>query len=147
MLETTLNLFAGLFQQYDHGSDLNWKYYGNPEPPSYNLTAVTVPVSLHVGDADTLVPYEVCQSSLTSVWSLNHDTSNISTGSLSHWTSFATVEPSQSKRKLTLSITENRLDSQIPLISAYISLLIIDDSERQLIFLYFPRCRIQGKTV
>ena len=115
MLETTLNLFAGLFHQYDHGPNLNLKYYGSPEPPRYNLTAVTVPVSLHVGDADTLIPYEVCQSSLTSVWSLNHDTSNISTGLLSHWTCFATVESSHSKRKLTLSITEHRLDSQIPL--------------------------------
>jgi hypothetical protein len=55
-----LNIFAGVFQQYDHGSDLNLKYYGTPEPPQYNLSAVTVPVSLHVGDADTLIVYQVC---------------------------------------------------------------------------------------
>jgi hypothetical protein len=35
----------------------------------------------------------------------------------------------------------------MPLISAYISLLIIDESERQWIVKYFPRDRIQVKTV
>ena len=65
MLETPVNLFAGVFQQYDHGFDLNLKYYGIPEPPRYNITAVTVPVSLHVGDADTLIPYQVCQSAFS----------------------------------------------------------------------------------
>jgi hypothetical protein len=59
-VRNTFNFFAGVFQQYDHGSDLNLKYYGTPEPPRYNLTAVTVPISLHVGDADTLISYQVC---------------------------------------------------------------------------------------
>ena len=129
MLETALNLFAGAFQQYDHGFDLNLKYYGTPEPPRYNLTAVTVPVSLHVGDADALIPYQVCQSSVTSTWSLNHNTRQ--TWLLSYRTYLATAESSHSMRKLTLRITEHSLDNQIPLINAYISLWIVDESERQ----------------
>jgi hypothetical protein len=61
------------------------------------------------------------------------------------WTYFATVQPSRSMRELTPRIAEHRLDNQIPLISAYISLLIIDENERQLIVKYVPRCRIQRK--
>ncbi|XP_023713659.1 lipase 3-like isoform X3 [Cryptotermes secundus] len=49
---------SGRFRQYDHGTALNLKHYGTPEPPDYNLAAITAPVSLHIGDGDPLIPYE-----------------------------------------------------------------------------------------
>lgn len=49
---------SGRFRQYDHGTALNLKHYGTPEPPDYNLAAITAPISLHVGDGDSLIPYE-----------------------------------------------------------------------------------------
>jgi hypothetical protein len=54
-----VRLSAGIFRRYDHGAALNLKHYGTPEPPSYDLAAITVPVSLHIGDGDSLIPYEV----------------------------------------------------------------------------------------
>jgi len=72
-------------------------------------------------------------------------TPNISTWLLSYWTYFTTAESSHSMRKLTLRNTEHSLDNQILLISACISLLIIDEGERQWAVKRFPRDRIQGK--
>ncbi|XP_023713658.1 lipase 3-like isoform X2 [Cryptotermes secundus] len=34
---------SGRFRQYDHGTALNLKHYGTPEPPDYNLAAITAP--------------------------------------------------------------------------------------------------------
>ncbi|XP_023713662.1 lipase 3 isoform X3 [Cryptotermes secundus] len=45
---------TGKFQQYDHGRALNIMYYGTLEPPPYNLSAVTAPVSLYNGKNDWL---------------------------------------------------------------------------------------------
>lgn len=51
--------FLGKFQAFDYGPMKNVKYYGQSEPPEYNLKNVTVPISLHYGTGDLLVSPEV----------------------------------------------------------------------------------------
>ncbi|KAG8260641.1 hypothetical protein J6590_092470 [Homalodisca vitripennis] len=42
------------FQQYDYGAERNIILYNSTTPPLYNLSKVSVPVSLHYGDNDLL---------------------------------------------------------------------------------------------
>uniref|UniRef100_A0A1B6LG62 Uncharacterized protein n=2 Tax=Graphocephala atropunctata TaxID=36148 RepID=A0A1B6LG62_9HEMI len=43
-----------MFQKYDYGAERNIILYNSTTPPLYNLSQVTVPVSLHYGDNDLL---------------------------------------------------------------------------------------------
>ncbi|XP_054291054.1 lipase 1-like [Macrosteles quadrilineatus] len=45
---------SGKFQQFDYGSSKNLVKYNTTDPPQYNLSLVTVPISLHCGDNDLL---------------------------------------------------------------------------------------------
>lgn len=46
---------SGKFQHYDYGAAENMKRYGQPEPPSFDLTAIDqVPVAMFVGKQDDL---------------------------------------------------------------------------------------------
>ena len=47
------------FRQYDHGRTLNNRIYGTPEPPEYDLSKVSVPVSVHFSENDLLSQGEV----------------------------------------------------------------------------------------
>lgn len=47
------------FRQYDYGPEGNMKRYNNPNPPSYNLTRLTVPVAVFWSENDYIVNYEV----------------------------------------------------------------------------------------
>ena len=42
------------FRQFDYGEKGNMAHYGQPEPPAYDLSAITLPVHLHVGRYDKL---------------------------------------------------------------------------------------------
>ncbi|CAH0717545.1 unnamed protein product, partial [Brenthis ino] len=44
-----------LFQKFDYGKKKNLELYGNEQPPSYNLSAVTVPLMVLYGKNDYLV--------------------------------------------------------------------------------------------
>ncbi|CAG2064203.1 unnamed protein product [Timema podura] len=41
--------------QFDHGLAGNLKAYGTFEPPEYNLSRITAPVSLYCGESDLVV--------------------------------------------------------------------------------------------
>lgn len=44
---------TGKFQQYDYlNTKLNVKYYGSPQPPSYNLSSVTAPITILYSHSD-----------------------------------------------------------------------------------------------
>ncbi|XP_044735390.1 lipase 3-like isoform X2 [Chrysoperla carnea] len=43
---------TGLFRKYDFGKRKNNKIYGTPEPPTYNVSKVTVPTFLYAGGRD-----------------------------------------------------------------------------------------------
>ncbi|PSN30101.1 hypothetical protein C0J52_27903, partial [Blattella germanica] len=47
------------FHQYHHGRELNLKYYKSQEPPEYNLTAITMPISIHAGVTDSITTIKV----------------------------------------------------------------------------------------
>lgn len=49
-----LNLIEDVFQKYDFGSEENMVRYGTETPPIYDLSKVTAPVALFVGDKDDL---------------------------------------------------------------------------------------------
>ncbi|XP_063917664.1 lipase 1-like isoform X2 [Zophobas morio] len=63
---TSLNILADVFQYYlsgeftrrDFGARLNVERYNDTKPPTYDLSKVTVPVSLHYGPGDLLVSRE-----------------------------------------------------------------------------------------
>ncbi|KAF2889783.1 hypothetical protein ILUMI_16390, partial [Ignelater luminosus] len=40
------------FQKYDYGIVENLKIYGQPTPPQYDLSKITAPLGLYVGDRD-----------------------------------------------------------------------------------------------
>lgn len=46
---------SGKFAWYDHGILKNLWIYGTPQPPEYDLQAVTAPVYLHYSDNDWIV--------------------------------------------------------------------------------------------
>jgi hypothetical protein len=50
---------VGEFQEFDYGPMKNMEYYGQSEPPNYNLKNITAPMSLHYGTGDLLVSLEV----------------------------------------------------------------------------------------
>nr|CAD7459367.1 unnamed protein product [Timema tahoe] len=50
-----LSLMGGNFCQFDHGLAGNLKAYGTFEPPEYNLSRITAPVSLYCGESDLVV--------------------------------------------------------------------------------------------
>ncbi|KAF2891597.1 hypothetical protein ILUMI_14576, partial [Ignelater luminosus] len=43
---------TGKFQKYDYGKIKNLEIYGQPTPPQYNLSKITAPVAIYVGDRD-----------------------------------------------------------------------------------------------
>lgn len=43
------------FRQYDYGPELNWLYYGQLEPPEYNLKNVTTPTIIYYAENDYIV--------------------------------------------------------------------------------------------
>ena len=47
--------FAGIFQQYDYGSQ-NLEFYGQDHPPAIDLSSITsdVPMSFYVGEDDSV---------------------------------------------------------------------------------------------
>lgn len=46
---------GGDFRRYDHGTSKNMELYGSVTPPSYNLSAITIPVHIMSGLNDYLV--------------------------------------------------------------------------------------------
>lgn len=50
---------AGQFREFDYGKKENMKIYEQEQPPQYNLTAVTAPVSLYWSDNDWLAVKDV----------------------------------------------------------------------------------------
>ena len=48
------NLFSDYFKRYDHGSEMNYKLYGQSSPPSYNLTNLQFPIALQSGKHDPI---------------------------------------------------------------------------------------------
>ncbi|KAF2887861.1 hypothetical protein ILUMI_18312, partial [Ignelater luminosus] len=40
------------FQKYDYGKVKNLEIYGQPTPPQYNISKMTAPVAIYVGDRD-----------------------------------------------------------------------------------------------
>lgn len=51
---------SGHFRQYDYGIARNMQVYGRPKPPDYDLTKVTVPISIIHGELDHIARLEVC---------------------------------------------------------------------------------------
>ena len=47
-----------VFRQFDYGTKGNRVHYGQDVPPSYDLSAITLPVHLHVGRYDRLANVE-----------------------------------------------------------------------------------------
>lgn len=47
------------FGQYNYNKQKNIEKYGQPEPPAYNLTGITVPVALYHAENDWLSSVEV----------------------------------------------------------------------------------------
>lgn len=47
------------FQQYHHGTEMNMKIYGTPEPPQYDLSKVRTNIHLLHGTNDWLTPSDV----------------------------------------------------------------------------------------
>ena len=47
------------FHRFDYGPRENIKKYGQPTPPTYDLSLVKAPVYLYFGDNDPLAPPEV----------------------------------------------------------------------------------------
>lgn len=45
---------SGLFRKYNHGREKNLEIYGVPEPPEYNVEAITAPVAFYWGENDWL---------------------------------------------------------------------------------------------
>nr|CAD7571521.1 unnamed protein product [Timema californicum] len=50
-----LSLMGGIFSEFDHGLAGNLKAYGMSQPPEYNLSRITAPVSLYCGESDLVV--------------------------------------------------------------------------------------------
>lgn len=46
---------SDIFRQYDYGKRKNLQIYGYPEPPTYNLSRITVPTYLYYGPNDLFV--------------------------------------------------------------------------------------------
>ncbi|XP_049833571.1 lipase 1-like isoform X5 [Schistocerca gregaria] len=46
---------SGQFRMYDYGEEDNMKQYGQPEPPLFDLSQITAPISIHYGHKDTTV--------------------------------------------------------------------------------------------
>ncbi|XP_047002450.1 lipase 1-like isoform X1 [Schistocerca americana] len=49
---------SGQFRMYDYGEEDNMKQYGQPEPPLFDLSQITAPISIHYGHKDTTVTRE-----------------------------------------------------------------------------------------
>ncbi|KAF2891758.1 hypothetical protein ILUMI_14415, partial [Ignelater luminosus] len=49
---------TGKFQKYDYGKVKNLEIYGQPTPPQYNLSKITAPVAIYVGDRDIYAKQE-----------------------------------------------------------------------------------------
>lgn len=47
-------ILSGKFRQFDYGSEENFKIYSNVEPPSYNISAISVPIVLYYANNDWL---------------------------------------------------------------------------------------------
>lgn len=47
------------FRQYDYGTNMNYKIYGDKNPPIYNLSKVSCPISLHYSTGDLLTDDKV----------------------------------------------------------------------------------------
>ncbi|PNF31184.1 Lipase 3 [Cryptotermes secundus] len=52
---------SGKFQEFDYGPVKNMEYYGQSEPPDYNLKNISAPMSLHYGTGDLIVSLEGIQ--------------------------------------------------------------------------------------
>lgn len=50
---------SGTYKQFDHGREDNLKIYNQEEPPDYDISKISVPISLHYGDGDTFVDRKV----------------------------------------------------------------------------------------
>lgn len=53
---------SGEFKQYDYGAKQNMEIYKSTEPPKYNISKITVPITLFCGDNDWLSSPVVCIS-------------------------------------------------------------------------------------
>lgn len=62
---------SGTFGQYNYGQEMNKIMYGSEEPPRYNLTDVTVPVSIYYGAGDFLVTSKVINKNYVSTMLLS----------------------------------------------------------------------------
>lgn len=47
------------FGQYNYNKQKNMEKYGQPEPPAYDLTGITVPIALYHAENDWLSSMEV----------------------------------------------------------------------------------------
>ncbi|GJQ65338.1 hypothetical protein Trydic_g7454 [Trypoxylus dichotomus] len=54
-------LTTGIFKEYDYGIEQNRLIYGSDEAPRYNLSSVTVPVSIYYGAGDILSTKMDCE--------------------------------------------------------------------------------------
>lgn len=59
------------FKAFDHGPVGNKEHYGTPYPPDYNLTMITVPVTLVTADSDPFVQTEVLKANQSQFWLFN----------------------------------------------------------------------------
>lgn len=59
LIHYSKNQRLGKFCQFDYGEDKNKKVYGATTPPDYDVSQITIPIALHVGQNDMMVPVEV----------------------------------------------------------------------------------------
>lgn len=69
---------SGEFKRYDYGEQKNMVTYGQPTPPMYDLSEITIPVAIYHGDVDDLAdPWDVA-------WLINKEESKLNTVVYSH---------------------------------------------------------------
>jgi lysosomal acid lipase/cholesteryl ester hydrolase len=49
---------SGKFQKFDYGFTTNLEKYGTPSPPEIDLSKITIPVGLFIGEQDQIADLE-----------------------------------------------------------------------------------------
>lgn len=50
---------SGHYRQFDYGTEKNMQVYGKPNPPDYDLSKITIPISIMHGELDHIARIEV----------------------------------------------------------------------------------------
>lgn len=60
LIHGTQLMTADNFQKFDYGYDGNMEAYGQEKPPIIDISKITVPIAMIVGEYDTLANHKDC---------------------------------------------------------------------------------------